>query len=353
MRAGCMLVVWAMATPGTMAFMRFSSQPPGSQLMPRARGGHKMEAERVSFPTLDVASFRHPLDKDLTEAVRRSPVAILESFARTVGASTIEQSMRLDNLAFSLRVSETQLPSVHKLFVEAAGILGIEKIPELYVRSDPRPNAYTLAVDGAAPFVVLTSSLVDLVAEDELQAIMGHELGHLKCEHSLWLLLGQILAGGLLRLPVLDDVALNLLRNWRRAAEYTCDRAALLVVQDPAVVVAALLKLLSGVGGYGDFSLLQRKNLNDVSRPPQKRRPTTSLSADAYLRQAEDYEAALKSASPLVRSSFRMQVAGLTHPLPMDRVLELRRWSQSRDFHTLLARGTSLPSSESEEDPSR
>jgi Zn-dependent protease with chaperone function len=36
------------------------------------------------------------------------------------------------------------------------------------------------------------------------------------------------------------------LLRWLRAAELTCDRAALLVAQDPRVVVSALMKLAGG-----------------------------------------------------------------------------------------------------------
>lgn len=36
------------------------------------------------------------------------------------------------------------------------------------------------------------------------------------------------------------------LLRWLRAAELTCDRAALLVAQDPGVVIGALMKLAGG-----------------------------------------------------------------------------------------------------------
>ena len=36
------------------------------------------------------------------------------------------------------------------------------------------------------------------------------------------------------------------LLRWLRAAELTCDRAALLVAQDPTVVIGALMKLAGG-----------------------------------------------------------------------------------------------------------
>ena len=67
-----------------------------------------------------------------------------------------------------------------------------------------------------------------------IQAVLAHELGHLKCEHGVWLTVAQVLAGGTLSiLPVMARAVEDSLLRWLRAAELTCDRAALLVAQDP------------------------------------------------------------------------------------------------------------------------
>ena len=42
------------------------------------------------------------------------------------------------------------------------------------------------------------------------------------------------------------------LLRWLRAAELTCDRAALLVAQDPRVVIGALMKLAGGCPSFAD-----------------------------------------------------------------------------------------------------
>lgn len=55
--------------------------------------------------------------------------------------------------------------------VEAARILNIEA-PDLYVRQSPVPNAYTLAVSGKKPFVVIHTSLVELLSRKELQVLI-------------------------------------------------------------------------------------------------------------------------------------------------------------------------------------
>ena len=86
----------------------------------------------------------------------------------------------------------------------------------------------------------------------EVQAVIAHELGHLKCEHGIWVTLATVLANGLYRGGFLgaflaDRLGLRRsLMRWSRAAEFTCDRAAMLVAQDVNVVVSTLLKLAGG-----------------------------------------------------------------------------------------------------------
>lgn len=63
-----------------------------------------------------------------------------------------------------------QLPELHQLMVEAAQILNIVP-PDLYVRQSPVPNAYTLAISGKKPFVVIHTSLVELLSRKELQVV--------------------------------------------------------------------------------------------------------------------------------------------------------------------------------------
>lgn len=75
----------------------------------------------------------------------------------------------LDNIATSVKISEAQLPRVHRLLVEAATTLQMDA-PELYVRQHPLPNAYTLAIAGRKPFIVIHTALLELLTPRELQA---------------------------------------------------------------------------------------------------------------------------------------------------------------------------------------
>ncbi|KAF3965577.1 hypothetical protein CMV_010245 [Castanea mollissima] len=186
------------------------------------------------FRNLDADDFRHPLDKQNTLILRAIPG--LNELGKALLGTVAEQVMLLENIGTSVLVSKDQLSDLHRLMMEAAEVLNIEA-PDLYVRQSPVPNAYTLAVSGKRPFVVVHTSLVELLTQKELQAVLAHELGHLKCDHGVWLTYANILTLGAYSVPGLGALIAQSLEEqlfrWLRAAELTCDRAALLVAQDP------------------------------------------------------------------------------------------------------------------------
>eukprot|EP00878_Enallax_costatus_P036853 GHUV01041425.1.p1 GENE.GHUV01041425.1~~GHUV01041425.1.p1 ORF type:complete len:305 (+),score=59.94 GHUV01041425.1:381-1295(+) len=193
---------------------------------------------------LSADDFRHPLDQQNTSIVRALPG--MELIAKTLMGPVAEQVLLLENIATSLKTGPDQLPTIHNLLLEAAEVLQMEP-PELYVRQNPMPNAYTLAITGHKPFIVIHTSLLELLTLPELQAVIAHELGHLKCDHGLWLTIANVLASGTVSLlPLISGTVEDALLRWLRAAELTCDRAALLVAQDPTVVIGALMKLAGG-----------------------------------------------------------------------------------------------------------
>jgi len=123
----------------------------------------------------------------------------LDMAVRSLLGSVAEEFLYLNNIASSILVGKNQLPHLHQLLVEACQNLDIEP-PQLYVQQHPSPNAYTFAMRGKKPFMVLHTSLIELLEPTEIQAVMAHELGHLKCEHGVYLTLANImvLAAGLL-----------------------------------------------------------------------------------------------------------------------------------------------------------
>ena len=285
-------------------------------------------ATRLRFKKLSADAFRHPLDRSSTALVQQSPfLRPVERIVREQVLPLVEEAVALDNLANAVKVGPNQMPQLHDLLTEAAEILDMKSCPDLYVKQNPQPNAYTMAMAGERPFIVVHSSLLALCNEGETQAVLAHELGHLKAEHGIWLSLGSIASTALSSMPVLGDALdaalTSQLQEWQRAAEYSCDRAALLVTQDSAVVVSALLKLVGG-GVYGTSADGQEQG----------------LSAEAFLEQAEQYSEALSKARPAVRASFSLANAPRTHPLTVLRISEVDRWAKGSEFHGLVRRAS-------------
>jgi hypothetical protein len=164
----------------------------------RPTGIGTMTIDRVPLLGLKADQFRHPLDLEATLAFKQLPG--WDWVVRSILGSVAEQALYLDNIGAGLLVGKQQLPNLHHLLVEACQILDMVP-PQLYIRQNPTPNAYTLAIRGKQPFIVLHTSLIDLLTPEELQAVIAHELGHLKCDHGVYLTLANIMVLAAGQLP--------------------------------------------------------------------------------------------------------------------------------------------------------
>lgn len=268
-------------------------------------------SSKICLLGLKADQFRHPLDREATLALKRLPG--LDVLVRTLLGPLGEQFFYLENIASSVLVGPNQLPELHGLLLEACRVLDLEP-PQLYVRQHPVPNAYTFAMRGKQPFIVVHTSLLDLLTAAEIQAVIAHELGHLKCDHGVYLALANLISLAASQLPLGEALAQTLqvqMMEWVRCAEFTCDRAALLVAQDPRVVASLLMKLSGGS-------------------------PTLSsqLNLDAFLEQARSYDAI--SNDQLGDLLKQMRTQNLTHPVPVLRAREVDRWAASQDYYQLL-----------------
>jgi Zn-dependent protease with chaperone function len=261
---------------------------------------------------LKADQFRHPLDFQATQALKQFPG--LDLMVRNLLGPLAEQFFYLNNIAASVLVGENQLPHLHDLLLDACKTLDLEP-PQLYVQQHPVPNAYTFAMRGKQPFIVLHTALIDMLTPEEIQAVIAHELGHLKCEHGVYLtpLNIMILAASLL--PTWGAVIAQSLQEqmleWLRCAEFSCDRAALLATQNPRVVMSVLMKLAGG----------------SPTLAPQ-------LNLDAFIAQARAYNDISNSElGELLKSA---QTAQLSHPVPVLRAREIDQWASSQAYQSLL-----------------
>ena len=271
-----------------------------------------MFPSQQSLVGLKADQFRHPLDLEATKALKQIPG--VDMIVRNLLGPMAEQFFYIENIASSVLVGEQQLPQFHQLLLTACQNLELEP-PQLYVRQHPVPNAYTFAMRGKQPFIVLHTSLIELLTPEEIQAVIAHELGHLKCDHGVYLTLVNLMVLAAGQLPNFGGFIAQALQSqlleWLRCAEFTCDRAALLATQDPKVVMSLLMKL-SG----GSPTLASQLNL------------------DAFIAQARAYdEISNTQLGELLKSA---QASQLTHPVPVLRAREIDRWASSQEYNSLL-----------------
>jgi Zn-dependent protease with chaperone function len=136
----------------------------------------------------------------------------------------------------SVRVSERQLPQLHRLAAAHARRLGMERVPAIYVmQSGGLLNAFATRFLGR-DFVIIYSDVLELAlaqGEAAVGFIVGHELAHLWRGHLKY---RWLTAPGRL-MPYLGAA-------YSRACEYTCDRIGAFC--QPEGAISGLLALAAG-----------------------------------------------------------------------------------------------------------
>jgi len=266
---------------------------------------------RRRFPRLKSAAFEHPADRAALEAVKKIP--LLDKVFRKFLELGLEKIMRIQLLGQAIHVTPKQCPKIYKLFKEAVDILDMHE-PDLFLASNPFVNAFTFGVE--RPFVVIQSGLVDLLDEDELMAVLAHELGHIKAGHVLYRSIAILLvrlAQQFMGLGQMASMGLAVaLADWSKKSELTADRAELMVVQDVEVCLRLNMKLAGGT-----------------------RSVYAQINHEEFLKQADHYEDL--DYSTLNKLYKLMNEMWLSHPLPVFRAKEIKIWSESKQFKEIMA----------------
>ena len=146
-------------------------------------------------------------------------------------------------LSQAKRASYQTTPRLMPLIQANTAHLQVEPV-NVFVVPSRQLNAYTFGLDSPKA-IVLYASLFNIMDQDEIQFVLGHEMGHVRLGHT-WL---NTLVGGMAGIPSsLGAAAIMELafRWWNRACEYSADRAGVLACGKPAKAISALVKLEAG-----------------------------------------------------------------------------------------------------------
>lgn len=159
----------------------------------------------------------------------------------------------------AIRVHKEQFPEIFEIFKRFATHLSIERA-SLYIIQDPVPNAYTLGLTSCS--VILTSGLVEQFSEQELNFVIGHELGHYKAGHTKISTITIPLGSN----NIISGLVFGF---WQRKTEYSSDRCGLILTKDVDSAISSLLKL--SIGG----KLFKRLNIHGYISQMKKAEATS------------------------------------------------------------------------------
>lgn len=223
------------------------------------------------------------------------------------------------NMASTIRLSEKQMPNLYKHLPPICQKLGIQE-PEFYLKMDPVPNAWTSG--DTRIFITVTSSLVEMMNDEELDAIIAHECGHILCRHVLYHTVARWISNGLANIGILGALATPAeyaLCYWSRKSELSADRAAC-IVTSPEAVTSTMARLSGG-----------------------PRSLTSEIDMKEWALQADEYDKIQNSG--LWNKTLQLAViAGLSHPFSAVRVREILKWSES-DQYKMIKKGLEALSS--------
>jgi len=241
--------------------------------------------------------------------------AAARSVSEKVGRPWIESTFN------GIRLGPRQFPDIWVRAVLAARILGLPKMPDVYISGDSQWNTYTYGTDTSA-FIVLGTAILNNFQNDDLLFVLAREMGHCQAGHALWKTVARFLAGdtsthGLLSNGVLNAISLSPtkwiqdavdlpLMAWSRQADITADRAGLLALGDEAQARRVLL-----AWSIRSARLLKQVNIEEWMKQED-------ASGDQMTRFSE------MTTTSSMYTTRRLRLLGQSAREP-----ELMRWSQS------------------------
>jgi hypothetical protein len=256
---------------------------------------------------LDSSVYEHPFDRKALKALKAIPG--FDKITNFYLNWTHVKWSAIDLKGSNFHVTETSCPELYDQIREIGYTLDLRDFPEIYTKWGYYINAFTTGIEEDT-LLVLYSGAVDLLQDDELSFIIGHEMGHIKSRHVLYHSLAINFSKFINNIPVVSDLIVPALLYWSRMSEFTADRAGLLACQDEDAALRTVMKM-AGV--------------------PQKY--FESMDRRVFLEQAKEFEDLLTGSEKALKG---LSSLDNTHPWTILRAAELIKWIESGEYGRIL-----------------
>lgn len=203
-------------------------------------------------------------------------------------------------------------PKLYSQLQENCRVLGLKDIPAMsvfwkyFISSD--------SVGGTPNRILLTSGAVDLLEEEEIDFLLGHEIGHIICGHKPYQMLLDLLytpfindidhfnIASIIKLPLLE---------WYRVSHYSADRMGLLCCQNINVALKAMIKMSGIPKKYYD-----------------------RINTDAFIKQAERFDNSTQGTFDKLVKEFSVRACSM--PWLVLRAKYLLDWYKSDEYQQII-----------------
>ena len=259
---------------------------------------------------LEAKSYEHEFDKAALKTMRALPGfdTIVNFFLNW----TYIKWHIIELQGSNFLVTRESCPELYDLVHNVADTLDVRPLPRFYTQWGYNINGYTTGYKEDT-LLVLNSGTVDLLEEDELRYVAGHEMGHIKSGHVIYHTMGELFNTAISQIPLVSSMTTPIyyaLMYWIRMSEFTADRAGLLACQNIDAAISAIIKM----------SGLPIKYFEKMDKT-------------AFIKQANEFkDKAIKT----------ITIASSSHPWTVLRAAELISWYESDNYKQLIENKSSI-----------
>ena len=146
----------------------------------------------------------------------------------------------------SFKVEKRLMSHLYDLFYDVKERLGFTEDIDFYITGDASVNAFAVASSkkGDPNIINVNSGLIDLMTDDELRYVVGHEIGHLMNKNKELMNLIYFVFPPNVQQPLVLQYKIRL---WQQLSELVADRYGYMAIPDLGVCVSAFFKIASGL----------------------------------------------------------------------------------------------------------
>lgn len=193
--------------------------------------------------TLITLKWGQELGQQIYDALQGKVVEVLIKKANIIQNCNYYKNI-LDGHSF--KVEPDNLSNYWNIFQEVKQTTGFDEDIDFYITGDATINAYCIPSEkeGRSHILNINSGLVNIMSDDELRFVIGHEFGHLiDSSRKIKELIGFVYPEGT-NTPL---ALVNKIRVWQQLAEISADRCGFIACRDLRACISAFFKMSSGL----------------------------------------------------------------------------------------------------------